>query len=92
MEEELRRIANTVRTTPKGNGPLVDVGGENFERAISVCAEALEKIFEKCANVPRTARSTRPQSIVVSTSSLSTAAASSRSRTRRVPAPVPAGS
>jgi hypothetical protein len=28
MEEELRRIANTVRTTPKGNGPLVDVGGE----------------------------------------------------------------
>jgi hypothetical protein len=53
MEEEVRKIANTVRTTPKGNGPLVDVGGENFERAMSVCAEALKKNFEECANVAR---------------------------------------
>jgi hypothetical protein len=58
---------------------------------MSVCAEALEKIFEECANVPCAGRSTRPQSIVVSTSSLSTAAALSRSRTRLVPARVPAG-
>jgi hypothetical protein len=40
----------------------------------------------------RAARSTRPQTIVGSRSSLATAAASLRSRTRRVRAPVPAGS
>jgi hypothetical protein len=43
MGEELTRIANTVRTTPKGNGPLADVGGENFERAMNICAEASKR-------------------------------------------------
>jgi hypothetical protein len=43
-------------------------------------------------SMPCVARSTRAQTIVVSTSLLSTAAASSRSRISLVPAPVPAGS